>query len=159
MKKKLKPGVKAPAFCLLNEDNEKTCLKDFTGKWVVLYFYPKDDTPGCTLEAKDFSKENPGLEDMDAVVLGVSADDCGSHKSFINKHKLKISLLADPKKAVLKKYGVWKKKKFMGREYMGIERTTFLVGPGGKIEHIWEKVSPAGHAGEVRMKIKELKEG
>lgn len=156
---KLRQGVKAPVFCLENEDGKKICLKDSLGKWVVLYFYPKDDTPGCTIEAKDFSKENPGLEELDAVIMGVSADDCGSHKSFINKYKLRISLLADPDKAVLKKYGVWKKKKFMGNEYMGIERTTFLIDAKGKIAHIWEKVNPAGHAKEVRKKIQELTGG
>jgi thioredoxin-dependent peroxiredoxin len=159
MAKKPEQGSKAPAFCLENEDKQKTCLKDSSGKWVVLYFYPKDDTPGCTIEAKDFSKENPGFEELDAVILGVSGDDCGSHKSFINKYKLKISLLADPDKKVLKKYGVWAKKKFMGREYMGIERTTFLIDPKGKIAHVWEKVNPAGHAGEVRKKIRELTGG
>jgi peroxiredoxin Q/BCP len=156
MAKKLKPGVKSPVFCLKNEDEQEVCLKDYKGKWVVLYFYPKDDTPGCTIEAKDFSKENPGFEALDAAILGVSADDCGSHKSFINKYKLKINLLADPDKKVLKKYGVWKKKKFMGREYMGIARTTYLIDPEGKIAFLWEKVSPAGHAGAVQEKIKEL---
>lgn len=157
MAKKLKINDKAPEFCLKDEDEKETCLKAHKGRWVVLYFYPKDDTPGCTIEAKDFSKENPGLEELDAVVLGVSADDCGSHKSFINKHKLKISLLADPEKEVLKKYGVWQKKKFMGRQYMGIARTTYLIDPRGKIAWIWEKVIPAGHAKEVRNKIEELK--
>jgi thioredoxin-dependent peroxiredoxin len=158
MAKKLKPGISAPAFCLKNEDEQEVCLKGHKGKWIILYFYPKDDTPGCTIEAKDFSKENPGFEELDAVILGVSADDCGSHKSFINKYKLKINLLADPDKKTLKKYGVWEKKKFMGREYMGIARTTYLINPGGKIAWLWEKVIPAGHAREVRLKIEELRE-
>lgn len=153
---KLKAGSKAPAFVLKNQDEKKISLKVFAGKWTVLYFYPKDDTPGCTIEAKDFSKQLPGFESLNAEIAGISADDCGSHKKFEEKYKLKINLLSDDKKTALKKYGVWGKKKFMGREYMGILRTTFLIDPKGKIAHIWENVKPEGHALEVRKKLEEL---
>jgi peroxiredoxin Q/BCP len=156
MQKKAIKGNKAPDFCLNNEDEKNVCLKDLKGKIVVLYFYPKDDTPGCTIEAKEFTKENPDFEGLDAVILGVSADDCGSHKSFIKKQNLKITLLSDPDKKVIKAYGVWQKKQFMGRELMGIARTTFLIGRGGKIEYVWEKVRPEGHAKEVMAKINEI---
>ncbi len=157
---KLKAGSKAPAFTLKDSDENKVSLKDFSGKWAVLYFYPKDDTPGCTIEAKDFSKQLPGFEGLGASVIGISADDCGSHKKFQKKHKLKITLLSDDKKTILKKYGVWGKKNFMGREYMGILRTTFLIDPKGKISRIWESVNPEGHAGEVKKILTEMsKEG
>ncbi|MFP4466553.1 MAG: thioredoxin-dependent thiol peroxidase [Candidatus Goldiibacteriota bacterium] len=146
---KLKPGDKAPDFCLKNQDEERVCLRDFKGKWVVVYFYPKDNTPGCTIEAKDFSKELPGFEELDAVILGISADSCGSHKRFAEKQKLKITLLSDEAQLVLKDYGVWGQKKFMGKKFMGISRTTFLIGPDGEIAHIWEKVKPGGHAAQV----------
>lgn len=157
---KLKSGSKAPVFNLKDADEKTVSLKDFSGKWVVLYFYPKDDTPGCTIEAKDFSKQLPGFESLGAQITGISADDCGSHKKFQEKHKLKITLLSDDKKTTLKKYGVWGKKKFMGREYMGILRTTFLIDPNGKIARIWESVKPEGHAAEVKKILTELsKEG
>ncbi len=155
----LKIGKKAPDFCLNNQNFEQICLKDFKGKWVVLYFYPKDDTPGCTIEAKSFSRENPDFEDIDAVILGISADDCNSHKKFAEKYKLNIRLLSDPDKNVIKKYGVWGQKTFMGRKFMGIRRTTYLIAPGGKIAFVWENVKPENHAKEVKSKLIELKEG
>ncbi|MCX8093465.1 MAG: thioredoxin-dependent thiol peroxidase [Candidatus Goldbacteria bacterium] len=154
----LSPGEKAPDFCLNNQDSEQVCLKDFKGKWVVLYFYPKDDTPGCTIEAKSFSKENPDFTEIDAVILGVSADDCGSHKTFAEKYGLNILLLSDPDKKVLKKYGVWGEKVFMGRKFMGIKRTTYLINPKGRISYVWENVKPENHAIEVKSKLIELKE-
>ncbi len=155
----LKKGQKAPGFCLLDQNLEQVCLNDLKGKWVVLYFYPKDDTPGCTIEAKSFSNENSGFEDIDAVILGVSADDCSSHKKFSEKYGLNIKLLSDPDKKVLKKYGVWGEKIFMGRKYLGIKRTTYLIDPGGKISYIWENVKPEGHVIEVKAKLIEIKEG
>jgi len=159
MVKILKPGNKAPDFCLLNQNEEQICLKDYRGKWVILYFYPKDDTPGCTLEAKSFSKDNPLFEELDAVILGISADDCHSHKKFVEKYDLNIQLLSDIDKKVLKKYGVWGKKIFMGREFMGINRTTYLISPSGKIAYVWEKVKPESHSKEVKIKLDELMEG
>lgn len=153
---KLKTGSKAPEFTLKDQDEKKVSLKDFAGKWVVLYFYPKDDTPGCTLEAKDFSQQFPGFESLGAQIIGISADDCGSHKKFQEKHGLKITLLSDEKKTVLKKYGAWGKKQSMGREYTGILRTTFLIDTKGKVVHIWENVKPEGHAAEVAEKIGEF---
>jgi len=154
----LKIGKKAPDFCLHDQDSEQVCLNDLKGKWVVLYFYPKDDTPGCTIEAKSFSKETPGFEDINAVILGISADDCGSHKKFAEKYGLNIRLLSDQEKKVLKKYGVWGKKVFMGRKFMGIKRTTYLINSESRISYIWENVNPEGHAIEVKAKLLELQE-
>lgn len=151
----LKAGKKAPEFCLYEQDSEYVCLNGLRGKWVVLYFYPKDDTPGCTIEAKSFSKENSGFEDIDAVILGVSADDCGSHKKFAEKYGLNIKLLSAPDRKVLKKYGVWGKKVL---KFIGIKRTTYLINPGGKITYVWENVKPEGHAIDVKNKLIELQE-
>ncbi|MBN2754339.1 MAG: thioredoxin-dependent thiol peroxidase [Candidatus Goldbacteria bacterium] len=151
----LKTGDIAPAFCLKDSAEKNVCLKDFKGRWVVLYFYPKDNTPGCTIEARDFSKELSGFEELGCEVLGISGDSCESHRKFIKNHNLKLTLLSDESKNVLKVYGVWQKKNMMGREYMGIVRTTILIDPKGKIASVWEKVSVAGHAAEVLMKLKE----
>jgi peroxiredoxin Q/BCP len=154
-KSMLKTGGAAPAFCLKDSAEKNVCLKDFKGRWVVLYFYPKDNTPGCTIEAKDFSKELSGFEELGCEVLGISGDSCESHRKFIKNHNLKLTLLSDESKSVLKAYGVWQKKNMMGREYMGIVRTTILIDPKGKIASVWEKVSVAGHAAEVLMKLRE----
>ncbi len=139
----------APDFSLPDQEGNNHRLADYKGRWVLLYFYPKDNTPGCTTEActlrdafEEFGKKN-------AVVLGMSADSVKSHKGFIEKHKLPFTLLSDETKGVLKTYGVWAKKKFMGREYMGILRNSFLINPEGKIAKIYEGVKPAGHAEEV----------
>ncbi len=158
MAKILKVGKKAPDFCLYDQELNQISLKELKGKWIVLYFYPKDDTPGCTIEAKSFSKENPGFENIDAVILGISADDCSSHKKFAEKYNLNIKLLSDPEKKVIKKYGVWGQKTFMGRKFMGIKRTTYLIDPDGKVAFIWENVKPENHAKEVKSKLIELKE-
>jgi len=131
-------------------------LSDYRGKWVVLYFYPKDDTPGCTIEAIEFTKALPQYQKINAEILGVSCDSCESHQKFINKKDLRITLLSDANKEVVQKYGVWGPKTFMGRSYQGITRSTFLIHPEGKIAHIWPKVSPEGHAIEVQEKIQEL---
>jgi thioredoxin-dependent peroxiredoxin len=153
----VKEGKKAPAFCLKDAKENKVCLKDFAGSWVALYFYPKDNTPGCTIEAKDFTKELDGFEKLGARVLGVSADSCESHRRFIAKQGLEITLLSDESKKTLKKYGVWRKKSFMGKEFMGIVRTTVLIDPKGKIAKVWSPVSVAGHVKEVKNEISKNK--
>ena len=152
----LKVGDKAPEFTLLNEKNESVSLKDFTGKYVILYFYPKDNTPGCTTEAIGFTGILSEFQKLDAEVIGVSPDSPESHAKFIEKKNLKIKLLSDSEKTVLKAYGVWGKKKFRGKEYIGVKRSTFLIDPKGKIAHIWPKVSVKGHPEEVKTTLESL---
>ena len=149
-------GKKAPQFCLPNQDETEICLRDLSGKWIVLYFYPKDNTPGCTTQACAFTKAQPAFEDMDTVILGVSPDSPKKHQNFIAKKKLNITLLADEEKELCNLYGVWQLKKFMGKEYMGVVRSTFIINPQGDIAAIWEKVKVKGHVGAVREKLKEL---
>jgi len=149
-------GEKAPKFCLLDEEGKKVCLDDFKGKWVVLYFYPKDNTPGCTKEAQDFSEKLSEFEKLNAVVLGVSPDGVESHRKFREKKGLKIKLLSDENKEVVKAYGVWQKKKNFGKEYYGVVRTTYLIDPEGRVAHLWKKVRVKGHADAVLEKIREL---
>lgn len=149
MTNKLKVGDKAPGFCLPDASNKEICLKDFKGKWLVLYFYPKDNTSGCTREAVDFSEHLRKFKRMGAIVVGVSPDSPTSHTNFINKHKLKLTLLSDTEHKVLEAYGVWQKKSMYGREYYGVVRTTFVIDPKGKIKQMWEKVKVAGHADAV----------
>ncbi len=149
-------GKKAFVFSLPNQDGEVVSLDSFLGQWVVLYFYPKDNTPGCTIEAIDFSKLQTEFEQVNAVIFGVSPDSPKSHCSFREKQKLSLMLLSDEKKVVLKKYGVWGKKKFMGREYEGVLRTTILIDPKGKVAFVWENVSVKGHAAVVLKKLKDL---
>jgi len=148
----------APEFCLKNEDGKEVCLEDFRGKWVVLYFYPKDNTPGCTREAQDFSEKLEEFEKLGAVVLGVSPDSVRSHKRFKEKKGLKVTLLSDEEKKVVETYGVWQKKKVCGRECYGVVRTTYLIDPEGKVAEVWEKVKVKGHVDAVLEKLKELKE-
>lgn len=146
----LKEGSKAPAFNLPASNGKEVSLKDFAGKKrVVLYFYPKDDTPGCTVEACGFRDGIKPLEKQGAVILGVSPDGIPAHQKFIEKFKLPFLLLADTEKEVCKAYGVWVKKSMYGREYMGVARTTFVIGKDGKIEKIYEKVKPQGHEEEI----------
>jgi peroxiredoxin Q/BCP len=145
----LEVGKKAPDFSLLNQDEKKIFLKDFIGQKVVLYFYPKDDTSGCTKEACSFSDSLPKFSKIDAVILGVSPDSVKSHKKFSEKYKLKFDLLADEEKKVVEKYGVWKEKSMYGRKYMGVERTTFIIDEKGKIKKIFNKVKVDGHSKEV----------
>lgn len=152
----LEVGVKAPEFCLPNQDEVEICLRDFQGKWVVLYFYPKDNTPGCTTEACDFTDEQPNFKELDAVILGVSPDSAKKHQNFIAKKDLKITLLADEEKKVATLYDVWKMKKNYGREYMGIVRTTFLIDPKGKIAKIWNNVRVKGHVEKVKEELTKL---
>ncbi len=145
----LKVNDQAPEFSLPSSEGTELSLKDFRGKKVVLYFYPKDDTSGCTKEACSFTENLARVRRKGAVVLGVSADSTDSHRKFIDKYSLSFPLLSDESKQMLKKYGVWKKKSFMGRSYMGIERTTFIIDEGGRITHIFPKVKVEGHTEEV----------
>ena len=152
----LKVGDDAPEFTLPDKDNRQLSLKDFRGKYVILYFYPADNTPACTTEAIGFTGILPALQKLDAVVVGVSPDSPESHAKFIEKKNLKVILLSDIDKKVIKSYGKWGKKKFRGKEYMGVIRSTFLIDPEGKIAHIWPKVSVKGHPEEVEEVLKEL---
>ncbi len=145
----LKIGSIAPDFSLDGDDGKKHSLKEFRGKKVVLYFYPKDDTSGCTKEACSFRDNLSSVKKKGAVVLGISADGTESHKKFISKYDLNFPLLSDESKSVLEAYGVWKLKSFMGRKYMGIERTTVIIDEKGKISHIFPKVKVEGHTEEV----------
>ena len=151
----LEVGKKAPDFNLLNQDEEKISLKDFLDQKVVLYFYPKDDTSGCTKEACSFSEDLPKFSKVDAVIHGVSPDSVKSHKKFSEKYKLKFNLLADEEKNVVEKYGVWKEKSMYGRKYMGVERTTFIIDEKGKIKKIFNKVKVDGHNKEVLEALKD----
>ncbi|MFX1391682.1 MAG: thioredoxin-dependent thiol peroxidase [Promethearchaeota archaeon] len=153
----LKIGGNAPKFCLPDKDNNEVCLDDYKGKYVVLYFYPKDNTPSCTTEAIGFTGILPKLEKLKAVVIGISPDSPESHAKFIEKKNLNIILLSDINKKVIKEYGKWAKKKFRGKEYMGVVRSTFLIDPKGKIAYIWPKVSVNGHPEEVQKVLTELK--
>jgi peroxiredoxin Q/BCP len=153
----LKIGDSAPDVCLPDQDGKEVCLKEYKGKWVVLYFYPKDNTSGCTLEAKDFTSSVKDFEESGAVILGVSPDSTNSHQKFITKHSLGINLLSDQEHQTLENYGAWGKKKMYGREFFGVVRSTYLINPKGKIEHVWPKVKVKGHVDEVLAKLKELK--
>jgi len=145
----LEPGTKAPLFALPAGNGQLFSLKELRGKKVVLYFYPKDDTPGCTREACSFQENIKALEKRGAIVLGVSADSTKSHAKFAEKYGLSFPLISDEKKEIVKKYGVWKEKSFMGRRYMGIERTTFVIDEEGTIRHIFPKVKVDGHTEEI----------
>lgn len=151
----LQVGREAPEFCLPDQDGERKCLHDFRGRWVVLYFYPKDDTPGCTTEACEMRDNLTQLGSLHAVVLGVSTDSVKSHKKFIEKYGLTFTLLADADNQAVNQYGVWGEKSFMGKKYMGTNRTTFLINPEGKIAHIFENVKPEGHAAQVARALHE----
>ncbi len=146
----LKVGDKAPDFKLLNDKGEEVSLSQFIGKKeVVLYFYPKDNTPGCTTEACSFRDNLPKFTSKNAVILGISPDSVKSHQGFIQKQNLNFNLLSDPESKVAKAYGAWGEKSMYGKKYMGILRTTFLIGKDGKIKKVFEKVKPEGHAQEV----------
>jgi len=160
----IKINQKAPDISLKNYKNETVKLNDLAGKWVVLYFYPKDNTSGCTKEAIDFSQLLPEFKKLNAVVVGVSPDSPESHVRFIEKQNLSVTLLSDSEKSVMKKYGAWGMKKNYGREYEGVIRSTFLISPAGKIAEMWNKVKvrvkrkdgEIKHAEVVLNKIKEL---
>jgi peroxiredoxin Q/BCP len=146
---KLKEGDKAPAFTVATNGTGTVSLKDYAGKNVILYFYPKDDTPGCTKEACAFRDGFEDFKKKGAVILGVSPDSVKKHDKFVEKFKLPFMLLADEDKQIANAYGVWGEKSFMGRKYMGVFRVTFLIGPDGKIKKIWPQVKPEEHAAEV----------
>lgn len=145
----LKENDKAPDFSLENQKGDTIRLKDLKGQTVILYFYPKDSTPGCTTEACDFNESLTRIKKKNTVVLGVSFDSAKSHQKFIDKHSLGFDLLVDADKEVAKNYSVYKMKKFMGREFMGIVRSTFVIGPDGKIKKIFSPVSVKGHVDAV----------
>src|SRR5205085_4328983 len=145
----LKQGTTAPAFKTTDQSGDNVSLKDFRGRKVVLYFYPKDDTPGCTKEACSFRDAFAKFKQQGIAVLGVSPDSEMAHQKFISKYKLPFPLLADTDKSIAEAYGVWGEKKFMGRTYMGVHRTTFLIDQKGKIKKVFEKVKPEDHASEV----------
>ena len=151
-------GDMAPDFSAPDQDGRMRSLKDWAGEWLLLYFYPKDDTPGCTVEACTFRDEFEAFGDADVTVVGVSTDTVKSHGKFALKHKLPFTLLADEDKKIVEAYGVWGKKKFMGREYMGTNRWSFLIDPKGRIAKFYGAVKPATHAQEVLEDVAALKE-
>lgn len=145
----LKVGDLAPEFTAVTQHGAQVSLSDFRGKHVVLYFYPRDDTPGCTKEACGFRDSFDAFRKRGVVVLGVSTDTAKSHTKFAEKYRLPFELLVDDEKKIVQAYGVWGEKRFMGRKYLGTHRVTFLIGPDGKIERIWPAVKPEEHAAEV----------
>ena len=145
----IKENTKAPIFKLPSTNKTEYSLKNSIGNYVIIYFYPKDDTPGCTIETNDFNKLLPKFKKLNCEILGISKDNLKSHDKFRDKYNIKFDLLADEEIKVLKKYKVWAKKKFMGREFMGIVRTTFLIDKKGKIIKIWNNVKVKDHAKEV----------
>jgi thioredoxin-dependent peroxiredoxin len=153
---KLSIGHKAPEFSLPDQDGVMHSLSQYTGNWVLMYFYPKDDTAGCTKEACAIRDSLPHFNNLKATIIGISTDDVQSHKKFAEKYGLAFTLLADADKEVVNMYGVWGKKKFMGREYEGTLRTSFLIDPKMKIVKIYEDVNPVSHADEVLKDLKEL---
>jgi peroxiredoxin Q/BCP len=142
-------GDVAPDFVLPASDNNNIKLSAYKGQYVVLYFYPKDDTPGCTKQACAFEENLKAFEKIEAAVIGISKDSISKHEKFKTKYNLSFPLASDEDNTVCENYGVWKEKNMYGKKYMGIERTTFLVGPDGKIEHIWQKVKVPGHVEDV----------
>ena len=153
---KISENKKAPNFKLPSTNGSIFELSKIKNKNIILYFYPKDDTPGCTLESRDFSKLNGLILKNNTVVCGISADNIKTHLKFKKKYKLKFDLLSDEKKIVLKKYGVWGKKKFLGKEYMGIIRTTIIIKANGKVHKVWNNVRVKDHAKEVFEEIKNI---
>ena len=149
-------GDKAPAFALPDQNDAMRTDEEYRGSWVILYFYPKDNTSACTAEALAFSAVYEELAELGVPVVGVSPDSVESHRKFIQKHDLHLTLLADPSHEVIEAYGVWVQKKMYGREYMGVERSTFLISPDGLIMEIWRKVRVKGHVEEVSARLREL---
>lgn len=149
-------GDSAPDFTLSDQDGTPVALSDYRGQWVVLYFYPRDNTSGCTREAIDFTEYLEEYKKLNARVFGISPDSVQSHQKFIKKHNLKVALLADPEHGVLKKYGVWQEKSMYGRKYFGVVRSTYLIDPEGKIAKVWQKVKVTGHADDVMCEIRDF---
>lgn len=156
---KIEVGRKAPLFTLPDQDGNKIALRELAGQWVVLYFYPKDDTPGCTKEACEFTEGIDSFEGLNALVLGCSPDSPERHRKFIEKYGLKVTLLSDEKKSVMEKYGAWGEKKMYGKTVVGVIRSTAIIDPKGKIAWHWKTVRAAGHAEKVRQKLEELQAG
>lgn len=152
----LEIGSKAVDFCLPNQDGVEICLRDLLGKWIVLYFYPKDLTPGCSSEACDFSNSVVEFSKLDSIILGVSADSKELHQKFIDKYSLDITLLSDESKKMIESYGVWQLKKNYGKEYMGIVRSSYIIDPNGIIRAVWKNVKVKGHVDMVKAKLIEL---
>ena len=150
-------GKKAPDFAIPNQNGDIRNLKHFEGKWFVIYFYPRDDTPGCTVEAKEFTDLNQKFEKQGCVVVGISPDNEAKHCKFIEKHELNIELLADTDKTMLADYGVWQEKSMYGKTYMGVVRTTYLINPNGSVAEAWTKVKAKGPAEAVFESLVELK--
>lgn len=155
----LEPGTPAPGFSLPDADGNPVSLADLAGRWVVLYFYPRADTPGCTKEACEFTSEVDAFRGMDADVLGVSPDRPPALAKFRAKYGLAVRLLADPEKAVLAAYGAWGEKKLYGKAVTGVIRSTVIVDPQGRVAHRWKSVKAAGHAGHVKARLAELRAG
>ena len=147
-------GQSAPEFTALDRDGKSVGLQDFQNRWLVLYFYPKDLTPGCTTEAIEFTEKLAQFQALNAQVVGISPDSIASHGKFITKHQLKIVLLSDSEHQIAEDYGVWQLKKFMGKEYMGIVRSTFLIDPNGKVVQIWSNVRVKNHVDTVFEEVK-----
>ncbi|HSB47474.1 MAG TPA: thioredoxin-dependent thiol peroxidase [Candidatus Bilamarchaeum sp.] len=153
----METGDEAPDFSIPDGEGKAVALREFRGKKVVLYFYPKDDTPGCTIEAVDFTKLKAEFQKANTVILGISKDSCESHVKFSKKFGLTVLLLSDSDASVQKMYGVWRPKKFMGKEFLGTARVTFLIDEKGKIVKTWDPVKPEGHAAEVLEEIRKMK--
>ena len=151
--------MKALEFCLPNQDETEICLRDLFGRWIVLYFYPKDNTPGCSIQACDFTDNIEWFEDNDAIILGISPDSPQKHKNFIEKKDLKITLLSDEKKEVLKMYGTWGIKKSYAKEYEGVIRSTFIISPNGNIIKVFRNVRAKGHVQRIKKEFEKLKNG
>jgi peroxiredoxin Q/BCP len=152
----LEVGSVSPDFCLSNQDDVEICSRDLRGKWIVLYFYPKDSTPGCTTEACEFSAAVDEYDDMGAIILGVSADSTKSHRNFIGKQNLDITLLSDPTTQMMQDYGVWAMKKNYGKEYMGIVRSTYIIDPKGIVKAAWSNVKVKEHVAKVKEELAKL---
>lgn len=151
--------MKAPDFSLPDQDGKTHSLKDYAGKWVVLYFYPRDDTPGCTLEACNFRDERDAIAEFgNAVVIGISHDTVKSHKKFADKFNLNFTLLADPEHTTIEAYGAWQQKSMFGKKYMGIQRMTVIIDPSGIIAKTYPKVDPRKHAAEIIHDLKALQQ-
>ena len=157
MIKELAVGDKAPSFKLPNQNGNIVKLSDFSDTCLLVYFYPRDDTPGCTVQAKDFTELKNDFEKNETVILGISPDNETKHCKFIDKHRLKIDLLADCEKSMLSDYGVWQEKSMYGKTYMGVVRTTYLIDPDGNIAEAWTKVKAKGHADAVLKRLLDIK--
>ena len=153
----MEPGQKAPVFSMPDQDGKIHHLSDYAGQWVILYFYPRDMTPGCTIEACNFRDDFPAFNELDAVILGVSKDSVTRHAKFAGKYNLPFTLLSDEDGSVCEAYGAWQEKSLYGKKYMGINRSTFVIDPEGIVARIYPKVKVKGHAAELLQALKEMK--